>query len=181
MTATDDRAAVQTLGDCLERHLRRMVEFQRAAQGGVARRPYWGLEDFVLTHGRRWPAPPRPALVRGRVRECFKNAADRVIRTGLGDGTLTYVEGFAARAAVPLPVLHAWVADRAGRALELTWRLEPGEDTAYFGVPFRPAYLSKALLRSRRYGVLDRWETGWPLLAGTDAAADAVLPWPPRS
>jgi hypothetical protein len=167
-----------SLADELEANLRRIVGLRDwMTDAAPPARPYLCIEDFVLRHGRRWDPHPRPLPTLGRERECFKNAADLVLLR-MRDAGLTYVEGYAARERVPIPVAHGWVVDAAGRVLETTWRLEPDERVAYFGVPFRVEYLARALVRSKRYGLLDRYEHGWPLLTGRDPAEEAVLPWP---
>ena len=145
--------------------------------------PYPTIEAFVLAHGRCWTLRPRPRGVRlGRQRQCYYNAAVRTLlsedpRYGR-DRRWVYCEGYARRALVPLPVLHAWVVERkTGLAVEQTFRLEPGEEVAYFGVPFDPDYLARTLAQNGVCGLLDRHETGWPLLTGADPASEAVLPW----
>jgi hypothetical protein len=170
-------AETTTLAAELERYLRQLASAHERLNMGRRSPAYGSMEAFVLAHGRRWEPHPRPVATLGRERECFKNAADLVLLR-MRDSGLVYVEGYAARARVPFPVAHAWVADAAGRAIELTWRLEEGEGVTYFGVPFRERYLVRALMRSKRYGLLDRPEHGWPLLTGRDAAEEAVLPWP---
>lgn len=137
---------------------------------------YASAAAFALAEGRLWPWQPGLAAGygRGEPRQCFRNAA----LLALGNPALCYVEGYAARAGLPLPFLHAWAVRGDGLVIDVTWTEAPGEERAYLGVPFRAGYLSRALIGRGRYGLIDVWESGWPLLRGADPVAEAVRPWP---
>lgn len=110
------------------------------------------LEAFVVKYGRNFPGPFQKTK-RGVIKECFKNALDLSIREDL-----IYVEGYSFHI---LPILHAWCVDHAGRIYDPTWK-EPGNE--YFGVPFRTDFVLKIVLEAGCYGVIDRWEMGFPAL-----------------
>lgn len=100
-------------------------------------------EAFVLEHGQPWE---RRELVSYDVRligpegQCYVNAQRALRRRP----AWRYVEGMAADPCFGIALAHAWCADEAGLALELTagWPA----DTVYFGVEF-PREL--VLLRAR--------------------------------
>lgn len=164
------------LAEGLVGQLRQLAALKAALVSPEAR-PYASIEAFVLAHGRAWEPGPRPTGVKlRRERRCYHNAA---MLTLLGQpGRWTYCEGYGLRALVPFPVLHAWVVGADGLAVDVTWRLAPGERAAYFGVPFADDYLARTLIANGVAGLLDRHETRWPLLTGADPASEAVLPWP---
>jgi hypothetical protein len=144
-------------------------------RGGSA--PYPSIASFVLAHGRLWDYAPRPKGVRKRRdRGCFRNAALLVLH----DFTdrLTYCEGYAMRAGLPIPVLHAWVVTPEGTVIDPTWREHPGDSYAYLGVPFRTEYLMRCLAANQVYGLIDRYETGFPLLTGDHPVEGAIQGWP---
>jgi hypothetical protein len=118
------------------------------------------IEGFVLKHGREWKPTPKLQrefrVHRGNIKECFRNAS----MAALSDRCLTYVEGFALSV---IPVLHAWCVTARGEVVELTWE-EAGSE--YYGIPFKKEFLRSELLKSRNYGLIDQWKTGWPLLRG---------------
>jgi hypothetical protein len=111
---------------------------------------------LVLQHGERF-APERVLPVgMGKVRECFCNAARLVLNNG---DKYIYCEGYAAGI---LPVPHAWAITADTReVVEPTWR-EIGVD--YYGIPFNSTYLRSRLVRYGYYGLIDRYEFGFPIL-----------------
>jgi hypothetical protein len=121
--------------------------------------PYAGPEGFVLRHGRAYEVGPEwlgARYRRGQPRHCFLNAQALVRR----DLRLTYVEGFAVGALIP--VLHAWAADPDGRVVDVTWPRAAAVE--YFGVPFARAYALRR--RGRALSLIDGWHRDWPLLRG---------------
>ena len=62
-------------------------------------------------------------------------------------------------------LLHAWLVTPDGEVVDPTWR-ELGNE--YYGVPFKLDYVTGTVLANEYYGVLDSWQTGWPLLQGID-------------
>ena len=102
--------------------------------------------ELLLEHGQFFKPQGKPRHIRWAMqKECFKNAA----HLALEHKDLTYVEGYADSDLFPLE--HAWVVDAAGVVIDNTWR-SPG--TVYYGIPFRRAFLVKALVTSGYYGLL---------------------------
>jgi hypothetical protein len=92
---------------------------------------YLGPADLLLRHGGWFNPIPLPEIgMRGRVKECFRNAALASARYGL-----RYIEGFAMGI---IPVHHAWCADDEGNAIEVTWPEDIIPGAAYFGMEFDP-------------------------------------------
>lgn len=83
----------------------------------------------------------------GEMKQCFMNAYK------LSDQyrTLVYCEGYAVPKNIHLPILHAWVVTPCGHVIDNTWR-EAG--AAYYGIPFRQAFVRETILTTEEYGVL---------------------------
>ena len=89
---------------------------------------YWGLEDFLLQHGRKYASAQLSqeelALLRKVVRkdsrfvakQCFYNAQTIALAS---HGGIDYVEGVAYCKLIPMD--HAWNAIN-GKVVDLTWR-----------------------------------------------------------
>lgn len=114
------------------------------------------LHELVAQKGTAYRPQPLPAdkeHLRGPVGGCYKNVTDVVL--GFDGHTpepgLTYVEGYALSAQIPLPIHHAWAVDGDGNVLELTWP-EPGAE--YLGIPMSKETLFKAAAETGVYGVL---------------------------
>jgi hypothetical protein len=144
----------------------------------VAGRPknmvFAGNEELLLKHGIDF-APPTglpKGLKYGPWRECFSNAAKLVLDNPT---EYAYVEGFAYR--IVMPMVHAWVIDRAGNAIDLTWREPAGDE--YLGIPFKTSFLFKTMAATGVYGtLLENWAENFPLLTGKIPLEDAVLDLP---
>jgi hypothetical protein len=110
------------------------------------------LAKFLLAHGRTFAIDER--TFKGRrmtIKQCFSNATRMVCR----DPSLTYVEGFVS---VIMPVHHAWVMRPDGGIIDPTLRIKgrvgpPPHD--YFGVPFAAEFLSRFLVETGVFGLLD--------------------------
>lgn len=114
--------------------------------------------SFLLKHGQQWtPAALPPTIKRMTMKLCFFNAA----KLAMKHKELTYVEGFGN---CIIPVQHAWCVDAKGNVIDPTW--EKPEEATYFGIPFKTDFLKKFLLRSKVYGLLDRWDIGFPIQSG---------------
>jgi len=131
---------------------------------------YYGIEDFILRHGRMFSLSylPRhlPVKMRGAVRQCFANAG-RVARDHSKD--FIYTEGFSFASSIPFH--HAWVVSPEGIAYELTWEREDLQDNemkyqAYYGVAFKPEFCKRIYRESKCWGLLDDWQNHWPILRG---------------
>lgn len=140
-------------------------------QGRVNPTRYHSMHELVLKHGIWFPpvtSPPKQHM-RGELRACFRNAAVQVL---VNRERYVYCEGYAL---AMIPVLHAWVWDReAQAAYELTWR-RPGD--AYCGIPFDCAYAREKWASEHQLHpitLIDRWEEGWPLVAGADRVEDVI-------
>jgi hypothetical protein len=89
------------------------------------------LPEVVLHAGIDCIAQPLPRrMKRGQQKACFANAIAKVRKSG---GGLTYVEGFAMRADLSIPMHHGWCIDAGNRVIDPTWD-EP-EACVYVGVP----------------------------------------------
>jgi hypothetical protein len=113
------------------------------------------LQEFVLKYGRffKYKELP-PQYKRGVIKECYSNAG----QLALFNRDLTYVEGYAYGAVIP--VLHAWCVNSNGEVIDNTWQ----SGQAYFGIPFQTKYLIKSLSKYQTYGLIDKWEVGYPIL-----------------
>lgn len=124
---------------------------------------YLSMGEFVLTHGRRFtPQPTLPAGIKcGKLRQCFKNAANIAIERD----DLIYCEGYAAGI---IPVMHAWLVDVDGNVIDPTWCRKVGKvdfmGVEYFGIPISQKYLTMSLLDNEKYALIDAWEAGYPML-----------------
>lgn len=96
-------------------------------------------EELVLQHGRAYEAQPLPERYRRDVpKYCYHNAQTLAARSR---GKLRYVEGYAMRADLGIPMQHAWCIDEQDRVVDPTW-IDP-EKAEYFGVPFDMATVRK--------------------------------------
>jgi hypothetical protein len=182
--------AQQELRDFLRCHAYQMRQLQPRQQAHFR---YASMYELVLAAGRPMHAqePPHPRL-RGTIKQCYRNACLAVSRH---PDRFLYCEGYAVSA---IPTLHAWICDHEGRAYELTWDA-PGH--SYWGITFDREFLSRTWFpraqparRTQKPGdftvaQIDRWEEGWPLVAGHARVEEAVHPlyrkesydleWPP--
>ena len=115
--------------------------------------------EFVLKYGWWYESCPVPeGIERGTEQECFKNsqllAHDRA--------ALTYCEGFALAHSGSLILIHGWVTDGGGKAIDVTW---PQAGVAYAGVPFKKSFVRRMCLKNEAFiSVIDDWQNGFPLL-----------------
>jgi len=115
------------------------------------------MEQFVLKHGMEFAPHSTMCILRGRVKECFKNASLLARESG---GNLIYCEGFAVSI---IPTLHAWCVTRKGEVFEPTWK----ELGTYYGIPFKLSFVLKTICKRGVYGIIDDWERRWPLIRNT--------------
>lgn len=109
--------------------------------------PYFPIERFTLAHGKVHIAQPLPPQYkRGRMKECFRNAALLATRSRL----LCYAEGIAFRY---IPIHHAWCVDKAGRVIDPTW--DNPMQAEYMGVEIPTAMLNAEIRLNGYWGVLN--------------------------
>ena len=140
--------------------------------GGIGKtRPGWeydSLPDFVFKNGFAFEKTSDRYKGTWPQGECFRNAL-QFVQT-LGPERFVYVEGYAA---CIIPVAHAWVYDREDKVvIDPTWK-EVG--SAYIGVPFDFHAALKFVLNRKRYGLIDAFEIGWPLISGETAYSELAI------
>jgi len=115
-------------------------------------------QQFVLDYGWWYePIKPPKQIVLGTPKQCLKNA----VNLTLDDDSLIYCEGYALFKSGGLPVIHAWVTDGHGNAIDNTWP-EPG--VAYAGVPFKSSFVNMTALKNRAViSLLDDYQNEYPL------------------
>ena len=118
---------------------------------GVKRMCPISLPSLIRDRGRLFAGAALPADVRrGAKGECFMNAFLLAHRRN----DLIYVEGYAH---FYFPTLHAWCVTREGVVIDPTW--DNPEDCAYYGIPLKREFATKATLRNKVYGVLSDMPT----------------------
>lgn len=119
---------------------------------------YFGPMDFILAHGRHWTPASFPVgrYPLGFEKECYRNAAN----LAFDHVELTYVEGYATSM---LPVEHAWCIDDQGRVVDNTWT-DGRAGVEYFGVAFNTKFLREHVYHRERYGLIEGYGRGFPLL-----------------
>jgi hypothetical protein len=137
----------------LQKYMRRHLRFVATALGkstGPVPKGFLTVEQLLLKYGKGWtPAALPPGVARGLRHQCFENACYLAHERP----ALTYVEGYGFKSRIPVPILHAWCVDRAGRVVDITWN-EP-DKSCYFGIPFKTSFLRFFLIQEKHYGILD--------------------------
>lgn len=143
----------------LMEYLKGIVKFRDQYAGELPEDwKYNSIEDFVLQHGQAFEFHPLPErMERGPMKECFRNAFNMMLQER---NDLIYVEGFAYGCVIP--VHHAWCVDKDGRVFDFTWE----EGWGYYGIPFKREFVMETILRTERFGVIDNFSEGFPLLRG---------------
>lgn len=120
---------------------------------------YSCIEDFLLREGQEFKHIDFDhKYPYGEIKNCYQNAADLAIR----HPELTYVEGYAT---VVIPTLHAWLVDKEDRVIDVTWQdFGEYEPHGYWGVKFPQRVLMSQMVETKMYGLLDAWESRWPML-----------------
>ncbi len=107
------------------------------------------LDEFILRNGKPYIAAKYKGA-RGVPKECFKNACD----LHEARPNLVYVEGYALRHSLCIPMHHAWLADpKTHEVVDPTWNNPEACD--YFGVPFTREETITEVLRNGVYGLLN--------------------------
>jgi len=144
-------------------YMKTIAGFRKNNMPKSAELEYSCIEEYVLKNGQPFEDGIMQARPLGKARQCFSNAQKFILRNPGCD----YVEGYAFGV---IPTLHAWAVIReTGEVVETTWK-ELG--TAYFGVVIPRAYLYKMNLERGKYGILDGFDVGYPLLTGRDKLED---------
>ncbi len=144
----------------MNHHQTELLEFLRNSEPTAAAKVLLKRtsQQFVLDYG--WwfePVTLPEGICCGAEQECHKNATELASDTG----SLIYCEGFAKFQDGSMPVLHAWITDGHGRAIDNTWRV-PG--VAYAGVPFKTNFvITTALANHATISLLDDWQNDYPL------------------
>lgn len=136
----------------IKEYLKATVELSKQAKlnklGG-----YISIYDFIYQNGLYFNPKPLPkGIIRGQMKECYKNAA----LLTLEKPKLFYVEGIACGV---IPVLHAWCTDKDKNVVDPTWP----DGKEYFGVIIKKCFLFKQVEKCG-FGLIDDWRNRWPLL-----------------
>jgi hypothetical protein len=111
------------------------------------------LEQAVLLSGENFHPIPYPESMRGEEKQCFCNATKLVLED---PENLTYVEGFAVRRRLALPIHHAWCVNKSNQVIDPTWT-KP-EECSYFGIKIPQEILERRMIETGFYGVLTTGE-----------------------
>ncbi len=104
---------------------------------------YRGFEELLLECGTVMQPKPLPKTLKlGQPRLCYANCQCLVLK----NRSLTYVEGYAMAAGVPLPLQHAWLLDTDGCAIDPTWETL---GSCYLGIPLATSWI-KSIWDSRK-------------------------------
>jgi len=136
----------------LNEYLRNVADLVKSIKSESAHTyKFKGCEDLVLQLGEFHRPKPLPTwLEKGRLQACYANSFKLMTDH---PATLTYVEGYACRAGLPLPVLHAWCIDREGWVYDATWPYE--KETIYRGISFNRNFVLECVLDTGGYSILD--------------------------
>lgn len=128
--------------------------------GALSSFHYYGVQDLVVRCGKTYRPVPLPERIkRGSDRQCFSNAFNVAYQF---PRTLRYCEGYAMQPRFGFPMQHAWVVDRTGRAIDVTWPFD--ERTEYRGICFSLSQVASIILAKGTHGVLEDWQNHFPAL-----------------
>lgn len=140
----------------IEEYLKALSKFNQGKNW-----PYQNLYDFLIKEGQQFTKIHdfrETGYERGEAKNCYGNSYQIAVM----DNNINYCEGIAVAHNVPLPMAHAWNYIPGLGVVDSTWK----NGVEYFGVVIPKWYLTQLVLNSSRYGVLDAWDLGWPLLSG---------------
>ena len=140
-------------------HLSAMAEICKKMRGGViSSAEEWIINNaWAMNNGFINEYKYPKLLKRGKMKECFKNATDIILRIDKKDRKpfdILYAEGFALPNGL-IPVHHAWLRIRIDNkwfTFDPTWRDQ--EKTQYLGVTFTPDQLMSHSIESGYAGGL---------------------------
>ena len=117
---------------------------------------YNNIADFLLKEGK--PMLGLSKTLKGHYGKgfCYRTAFEIASSYGYG-----YVEGYALCEGL-IPLEHAWNVDNEGNVIDGSWE----DGVAYYGVEIPYWYVCKILFATKRHGILDTWDIGWPLISG---------------
>jgi hypothetical protein len=125
--------------DSIRARLRQIAADVRAVIPERSGWVYSSPHDLVAREGREYVAGEVPGFLRSlpawEPHRCFELSA----RAARDHPQLTYVEGFAG----DMTVHHAWLIDRHGRVIDMTWPLGPGAE--YIGIAVETGSLSRGI------------------------------------
>ena len=109
------------------------------------------ISHLLQNHGKFFT--PGGKCRHGKIQQCYMNTFH------LAEGSkFIYCEGMAMGI---IPTMHGWCVDADGLVYDPTWK---DDCLAYFGVRLRLDYVMKTIFKKQTYGVLDNWESNWPIL-----------------
>lgn len=112
---------------------------------------YGTFEALLLSEGRVWGAAAnikKLGISPDPEKRCWENATVLADRRGL-----VYVEGFAAFT-LPIPLEHAWCADRHANADAIDNTGSCNTEAVYLGLPFTSEYRIRAQRKAGRWQLL---------------------------
>lgn len=129
--------------DSLKSHVKMVAAMNAKSKPKGIRTPAELLRDY----GKSYPFDASSFLgKRGTPKECYRNAANLVIGSNL-----TYIEGYVQL--LNVPIAHAWCINPKGRVIDPT--LDGKFVEGYYGVPIKQTYLTRTMLKTKIFGVLD--------------------------
>ncbi|MDB6017694.1 MAG: hypothetical protein JWR19_2183 [Pedosphaera sp.] len=123
-------------------------------------RRFVSLERLLLECGREFPLAPMPDELKrfmGKKGHCYMNAT----QLALSGFEAIYCEGYAVCKGLPIPLRHGFCITPSGEVIDPTWK----DGTEYFGIPISKRFLFETMKRREVFGILDDWESDYPVLS----------------
>lgn len=102
---------------------------------------YKSFYELILELGKEMRPATTSKELRGQRKNCYGNCQTLAFMKP----ELSYCEGFAIPNTIDFPASHAWLLDKSGKVIEVTWK-DPG--LAYLGIPFSTTFI-KSILKER--------------------------------
>lgn len=122
----------------------------------------WKLKSInalILKYGRKYSVSKNTKLSSDTPKMCYQNA----YKAACDNHDLLSCEGCVSF--MGIPINHAWVVNKEGKAFEPTLKFKKGESLEYFGVTYTTQFIIEESLRSGHYGVfgdmLLPWQVEW--------------------
>lgn len=133
-----------------------------------------GYGTLLAEHGALFPKIGKrlKGMRRMRLGMCYKNACDTSLRSW-GGADLMYCEGYATRASLGIPLLHAWTLNvPTMEVIDPTW----DDGASYYGWAYTREFIAEAMLSTMQYGIIDSdhpagWERIHRMITGEIPAA----------